>query len=42
MGLRANKGIDLLEWILGLVGDPETRRWLAHARADLADQGARE
>ena len=32
-GLRRGDGIALLRWLLGLVGDPETDRWMHEARA---------
>ena len=35
-GLRRGDGLALLRWLLDLVGDPETGRWLAEARAHLA------
>jgi hypothetical protein len=31
-GLRRNDGLALLGWLLDLVGDPETREWMAEAR----------
>lgn len=31
-GLRRNDGLALLDWLLDLVGDPETREWMAEAR----------
>ncbi|MGO9875921.1 MAG: type IV toxin-antitoxin system AbiEi family antitoxin domain-containing protein [Acidimicrobiia bacterium] len=31
--LRSGDGLALLRWFLGLVGDPETQRWLDEARA---------
>ena len=31
-GLRRGDGLALLRWLLDLVGDPETSRWLAEAR----------
>ena len=34
-GLRRNDGFALLRWLLDLVGDPETPRWLNEARAHL-------
>ena len=35
-GLRRGDGLALLRWLLDLVGDPETGRWLAEARAHVA------
>ena len=35
-GLRRGDGLALLRWLLDLVGDPETGRWLAEARAHIA------
>jgi len=32
-GLRRGDGIALLRWLLDLVGDPETSRWMSEARA---------
>lgn len=32
-GLRQGDGLALLRWLLDLVGDPETSRWMAQARA---------
>jgi predicted transcriptional regulator of viral defense system len=41
-GLRQGDGLGLLRWVLDLVGDPETSRWMGEARAhadrDRADQ----
>jgi hypothetical protein len=34
-GLRHNDGYGLLRWMLELVGDPETPRWLTEARKSL-------
>jgi len=34
-GLRRGDGIALLRWFLGLVGDPETDRWMEGARTHL-------
>jgi hypothetical protein len=34
-GLRRGDGIALLRWLLGLVGDPETDRWMKEARAHM-------
>ena len=44
-GLRAGDGLGLLRWLLDLVGDPETDRWMEEARAHVtrtADGGAAE
>jgi hypothetical protein len=35
-GLRSGDGIGLLRWLLELVGDPDTPRWLQEARAHVA------
>jgi len=35
-GLRRDDGIALLRWLLDLVGDPETQRWMEEARAHVA------
>jgi hypothetical protein len=35
-GLRPGDGLALLKWLLDLVGDPETERWLKEARAHIA------
>ena len=35
-GLRRGDGLALLRWLLGLVGDPETPRWLDEARGHVA------
>ena len=35
-GLRRGDGLALLRWLLGLVGDPETPRWLDEAREHVA------
>lgn len=32
-GLRRNDGLAVLRWLLELVGDPDTSKWLAEARA---------
>lgn len=32
-GLRRDDGLAVLRWLLGLVGDPDTNRWLGEARA---------
>jgi Transcriptional regulator, AbiEi antitoxin len=34
-GLRRGDGLALLRWLLDLVGDPETARWMEEARAHL-------
>lgn len=36
-GLRKRDGLALLDWLLGLVGDPEAERWMDEARASIAD-----
>ena len=35
-GLRRNDGLALLRWLLDLVGDPNTSRWMEEARAHVA------
>ncbi len=35
-GLRRGDGLGLLRWLLEMVGDPDTPRWLEAARADAA------
>ncbi|MGH9268012.1 MAG: hypothetical protein ACRD0D_07535, partial [Acidimicrobiales bacterium] len=35
-GLRRGDGIALLRWLLDLVGDPDTPRWMEEARAHVA------
>jgi hypothetical protein len=35
-GLRRGDRLALLRWFLGLVGDPETERWMEQARAHVA------
>lgn len=32
-GLRRNDGVAMLRWLLDLVGDPDTARWMEEARA---------
>jgi len=32
-GLRRGDGLGLLGWLLDLAGDPETKQWMAEARA---------
>jgi hypothetical protein len=32
-GLRRGDGLALLQWLLDLVGDPDTKRWIDDARA---------
>jgi len=34
-GLRRGDGLALMRWLLDLVGDPETSRWMAEARESL-------
>jgi hypothetical protein len=41
-GLRRGDGIALLRWFLGLVGDPETDRWMEEARAHEDGRSSRE
>lgn len=41
-GLRRRDGIALLRWLLDLVGDPETSRWIEEARATVNPLGERE
>lgn len=36
-GLRRGDGVAMLRWLLDLVGDPETARWMEEARAVVAD-----
>jgi Transcriptional regulator, AbiEi antitoxin len=38
-GFRRGEGLALLRWLLDLVGDPETPRWLGEARDQLARVG---
>jgi hypothetical protein len=38
-GLRRGDGLALLQWLLGLVGDPDTPKWLDEARDHLARTG---
>jgi hypothetical protein len=35
-GLRPDDGLELLQWLLDLVGDPDTGQWLQEARAHIA------
>jgi len=37
-GLRRGDGLALLEWLLGLVGYPDTRLWIGEARRSLGDR----
>jgi hypothetical protein len=37
LGLRRGDGVAVLRWLLDLVGDPETERWLKEARAVWTD-----
>jgi len=39
-GLRRGDGLALLRWLLDLVGDPETSRWMQEARAHVARSSA--
>lgn len=41
-GLRKGDGIALLRWLLDLVGDPETSRWMEEARALVDRAGEHE
>lgn len=38
-GLRRDDGLALLRWLLGLVGDRDTSRWMEDARAHIARAG---
>lgn len=40
-GLRPGDGLGLLRWLLDLVGDPETGRWMEEARAHVVRTGGR-
>lgn len=40
-GLRRGDGIALLRWLLDLVGDADTTRWMEEARAHMDDGAAR-
>jgi hypothetical protein len=40
-GLRRGDGLGVMRWLLDLVGDPGTPRWLDEARADLERESAR-
>ena len=40
LGLRRGDGLGLLQWLLDLVGDPETPRWMSEARKSLRTEGA--
>jgi hypothetical protein len=37
LGLRRGDGVAVLRWLLDLVGDPETPRWMEEARAVWTD-----
>lgn len=37
LGLRRGDGVAVLRWLLDLVGDPETERWMEEARAASTD-----
>jgi hypothetical protein len=39
-GLRRGEGLSLLQWLLDLVGDPGTPRWMSEARDGLGHEGA--
>ena len=39
-GLRRGDGLALLRWLLDLVGDPETARWMSEARESVQRGGA--
>jgi putative AbiEi antitoxin of type IV toxin-antitoxin system len=41
-GLRRGDGLALLRWLLDLVGDPDTDRWMQEARAHVARSGSEE
>jgi hypothetical protein len=40
-GLRKGDGLGLLRWMLGIVGDPDTPRWVEEARAHIERRAAR-
>jgi hypothetical protein len=40
-GLRRNDGLAVLRWLLDLVGDRDTGRWMEEARAHVAGVGAK-
>ena len=40
-GLRRSDGLGVMRWLLDLVGDPGTPRWLDEARAYLERESAR-
>ena len=40
LGFRRSDGIATLRWLLDLVGDPESPRWMKEARASFADSEA--
>lgn len=39
-GLRRSDGLAMLGWLLDLVGDPETPRWMSEARDSVQREGA--
>lgn len=39
-GLRRGDGVQLLRWLLDLVGDPRTSQWMTEARTVTSDAGA--
>ncbi len=39
-GLRKGDGLALLQWMLDLVGDPATNRWMSEARAHIRRETA--
>ena len=41
-GLRRNDGLGLLRWLLELVGDPDTPRWLEEARESMMRNRAKD
>lgn len=41
-GLRKGDGLAALRWMVGLVGDPDTARWLEEARAHVERASAKE
>jgi predicted transcriptional regulator of viral defense system len=41
-GLRRGDGVQLLRWLLDLVGDPETQQWMTAARASVDPHGDHE
>ncbi len=41
-GLRRSDGVQLLRWLLDLVGDPESQLWMTAARASVGSDGDHE